>query len=320
MTKLITTAFALTLVSACADVSGGSDRGPTQPVTPPPDEQTETAVPEQIAGNLRSVDYQPDGDEARITLLYLDSGEVLQQYTRQTDFDVVGGGTVFDGRAVTGTSEFRAFTHQEGPNGRFVTVLVARSDDDAVQATVATDGGRLGYFFGGADYRQLTAYVAPESGLATYTGTYVGLINIKIRDDYVNVDTGLPEIAQSGRSSRTVGDVILYADFADNAVEGLIFNRAVENDAYELRDVVLRNTTVDANGSFVGEAQQRNPDPEVPGLQTIGVYGGVFGGNQASAVAGGMNIGGFDPDRTALTETGIFVLNCGVAEPTCRTP
>lgn len=318
MNKFIFAAMALAGLAACDAVAVIDDTAP--PVTAPPiEEPAPPPVPTAIAGTLVSVDYQPDADTARISFLVLDGSDVLQQLQRQPDFDVTGGGTVFGNRAVLGTVDYRAFTQQEGPNGRFVTMLVGRSPDNSLQATLASDGGRLGYFFAGADYRQLGDYTKPATGLATYRGTYAGLLNIKIQDSYVNVDTNLPQIAQAARPTRTVGDAVLYADFADNAVEGLIFNRVEEQGLYPLKDVILRNTRVDETGSFTGDAQQRDA-ADNPELQTIGAYGGVFGGTQAGSVAGGMNISDFEPDDPLLEENGIFILTCEAPNPVCGAP
>jgi len=324
MTRFIFAVTAAIAFSACAGVddggSGGGGGG--DPTTPTPPAGSTVVAPE-IASNLQSIEYRAADDELFVTLLFLDGTTVVQQYQREAALDIPGGTTGFsEPRDYVGSIDYRAFTQQNDANSRFVTALVGRSSDGSAQASVVTDGGQFGYFFGGASYEQIGTYTKPATGLATYHGSYAGLLNLKITDDFVDVNPNLPPIARPARSTRTVGDVIFRADFADNAVEGLIYNRVEENGAYGLNDILLKNTTTAANGSFVGEAQQRNlADPDDPTLQTIGTYGGVFGGNQASSVAGGINISGFDPDDPVIEEYGVFVLDiCGNTGPICGAP
>jgi hypothetical protein len=291
--------MAMAALGACEGTGGGGPGGGGNPGTPPP----VNGVPAAIAGDLDGAAFGA-GDETLTVQITLDSGVVNAVYNRDAAYDIPGVG---------GAPSYLAFTNQDDPLDRFGTGLAAQSADGAVQAVVVADGGQFTKFFGGATFRQSSTYTAPTTGLVSYAGTYAGLINVSTRDGTlpapgVNSDL-LPE-----RSGRVTGDVFLDASFADNSVNGAITNRQdVDELGFTLDTVFLIPTGIASDGTFGGEAQDREQSG-------VGSYAGIFGGNGATSVAGGLNLTGeFAGNVDNEVEFGIFVLNrCGTSgsEPT----
>jgi hypothetical protein len=142
---------------------------------------------------------------------------------------------------------------------------------------------------------------APESGLFTYAGDYVGVFS---PGDWANgSDTRPPEL-RPAEPWQVTGTIQINGDFAHGMVEGGIANRhlydqdgnqineivlndgdpTTEDDVLsttELRALVLRETTVGDNGSFLGNVEYYGaPD------QDYGDFAGAFGGRGATDVAG----------------------------------
>lgn len=145
-----------------------------------------------------------------------------------------------------------------------------------------------------------------------------------------------PELLVS--QARTVtGQVFINADFADNSVEGNIFERRISETelqgslgalpSQELPSLVFVATPISANGTFEGSVEYDVSDPRsnTPTSVAVGTYGGVFGGPNSDGVAGAVSLSEFDGvgDQLGLeneTERGIFVLDqCGqaVSSPIC---
>ena len=105
---------------------------------------------------------------------------------------------------------------------------------------------------------------------------------------------------------RTEGDVIFNADFTDMVVNGKVTNRIRLEDGFALDNVVMPATALAADGSFFGTTEYRN-------LETNGVYGGIFGGIDASDVAGLLVFNPYE-GNTDILEQGLFLLaKCGTA-------
>ena len=109
------------------------------------------------------------------------------------------------------------------------------------------------------------------------------------------------------QASRVTGQIFINADFADNAVNGGVYNRTNIDRNEALTDIALIVSDIDSTGRFLGTVELRGGDA------SIGSYGGTFGGLNASGVAGGIHLDGdFIENVQREEEFGIFVLTqCG---------
>ncbi|WP_439154893.1 thymidylate synthase [Yoonia sp.] len=294
--KIYAVAFAAAaLLSACDDVQSPTDVDPgtgtpVTPVTP-----AEGVAP-GIAANLQSVTFDPavPGSETLlVTLKSLDGDTLATPYQRNATDDLTG---------------YIAFTQQDDPLDRFATALAAASTDGTSQAVVVMDGGQFNRYFGGANYAQIGDYTAPESGLASYAGSYVGLLNVSPAPTPV---TGAPDVLLPERPGRVSGDIFFNVDFADNGVNGAIYNRSdVDGVGVTLGNVILVDGALAADGSFAGNAENES-------LSGIGTFAGVLGGTDASSMSGGVHLDGDFAGISSAEEYGIFVLSqCGTAGET----
>lgn len=115
--------------------------------------------------------------------------------------------------------------------------------------------------------------------------------------------------------AQIVGDIFINADFGQNSVSGGIENVEYYNvnpgyiatyGSIELPDMLLLTTTISDVGEFQGSVLN-------PALETIGVYGGTFGGIGATGVGGVLSLDGdWDPNIINEYQYGTFVLTqCG---------
>lgn len=233
---------------------------------------------------------------------------------------------------------YKAFVMQEDALDRLFFGLAASSADGSVNAVVAGDGGQFNYVYSGLKYERTGAYTPPVAtgegpgrGQVSYKGKYAGLLNGGgDQSEAIALPTGR-DFAESeipGQAARVTGDVFVNANFANNLVNGVVKNRnAVDifipsvttdpaspyfNDGsgLKLQDVVMTPTSIAANGTFEGTAEN-------PLKEKVGIFGGVFGGANASSIAGGINLEDVNTAAgikipTAL-ERGVFVLDqCGL--------
>ncbi|WP_322889763.1 MULTISPECIES: thymidylate synthase [unclassified Yoonia] len=294
---------AMAALTACDGVGGGDSGpggpgGPTDPGTPPPVND----VPAQIAGDLKAGTFNPADGGTMIVRITLDADVLDAVYTRNSDYDVPG---------------YLAFTTQDDPLDRFFTAFGRESSDGSVQAVLAADGGQFTKYFGGATYRQTSAYTAPSGGLASYAGDYVGTLNVGTREG--TLPSTAPAELRPLRSFRVSGQVFLNADFTDGSVNGAVYNRRLMDDAdgplgtpTPIETIFLIPAAVATNGSFSGVVENIAQD-------SLGSYAGIFGGTNASSVAGGIRLeGDFLTDFTNEEEYGIFVLDrCGTTPTIC---
>ncbi len=280
-------------------------------------EDTAVTVPAAVANDLTRLVYDPVAMTLTVEGITLDELPFSAVYTRKAALDRPG---------------YEAYTAQDDPLDRHSTAYVAQSrNEGAVRAGVVVTGGPRNRFFGGGYFERDGDYtppaVTPTTGLVTYAGDYLGLTNLRgDGGDLLAVPAGTPEELIPDQSAEITGDVVFQADFADNSVEGNIFNRVLVDTGTALPSIVLISTAIDANGTFTGtqiEYDQTNfdgtpfPAENVVGSD-IGDYAGVFGGTNASGVAGVLHLTQFDgPNDVALgtdaeEEYGVFVLDqCG---------
>ena len=273
-------AAALGACTAGSDVPGGPGGGGGG---------STDGIPEALSKNLNAAVYNPRNQTLTVELQSLDASPFTATYTRNAALDVNG---------------YEAYEVSETSRQRHFVALFKTSARGTVSAGVVADGGKNNRYFNGGIYSRVSLYTAPTSGLASYVGSYAGLIS------YNGGTTGVPPVRVSGKTEIT-------ADFSDSFIEGNVTNRKFEGGALPgrppLEDIALTVTPI-ADGTFAGTVEFIGaPD------QTIGDYGGTFGGNNASDVAG---ILVFDPisGNSGVHETGVFVLpRCGTAgdAPAC---
>lgn len=277
----------LALLAGCSGSSLGPDGGGGNGggTTPPPGAVT---VPEALAQNLRAATYDARRQTLTVDLRSLDTGDrVRGAYRRDASRDVAG---------------YTGFSAQENSSQRVFTGLFRRSPDGSLTAGVVGDGGQFRNYFSGGTYRRSGTFTMPARGLASYAGTYAGLLN------------GGPAVPGPGpgfdpqQALRTRGNVLINADFGNMTVNGGIRNRRIVETGAALSNQEFEATDIRANGTF-GDVMGPNAQEE------SGQYAGVFGGRNAAAVAG---IARFNPvqGNDDIIETGVFVLpKCAGGSP-----
>jgi hypothetical protein len=247
-------------------------------------------IPAALKGNLESVTYNPTGGAGgngalTAVIVPLDASPITATFDRDATLDTPG---------------FKAFTYRETSSNRLFVALFATSADGNTMGGV-TGSGQFTEMVWGVNYDS-DSFTKPSSGLASYRGDYAGVLN-----------TGAA-VAGPGtpfnpiQPHRVQGDVLLNADFTNDAVEGGIRNREIVDTGEDLDNVFLQITEINADGSFGGSVVFGDK-------QQAGTYGGVFGGNGATAVAVGIEIAP-DPNDADLLERGIFVAErCAPGDP-----
>ncbi len=290
MKRLWLTLAAFTVLSAC---SGGNPFATDTDTDTDPDEGT---IPEQIAGDLSGITYNPVTQTLTVRGISLDDTPYEAVYTRKPALDRGG---------------YEAYTVQEGSLQRHTTAYVR--DIGGTRAAVVMTGGQFEHYFGGAVYGRSGVYDPPVSnqpgGLVSYAGNYVGVLNGPgDGGDLLPVTPGTPNSVRPAQAAEVTGKVLVNADFTDNVVNGVVYDRdAPDYPQLTLSDLALAPADIDAEtGTFDGEV--------TIDLTAVGQYGGIFGGTDANAVAGALfaegHIDGVDNEE----ERGIFVL------PQCGTP
>lgn len=266
-----------------ADGFGGTGAGTaTDGGTTTDDTKTAEGIPAVLAQNVEKITYDANAQTLTVKLSGLDSNSSEATYNRNAALDVNG---------------YLAYDIQETSAQRRFVALVKQSARGTVMASVVSDTGQFNRYFGGGYYSRVDAYSIPASGLATYIGSYAGVMN---------------QSDGAGAPLRTQGSVTLNADFTDSLVNGAVTGRSTSAGT-ALDDIVLTAATIDANGEFLG-------DVEFTDLTGIGKYGGLFGGTDASDVAGVLVINPIAGEET-LWEHGAFVLpRCGTSGDAATCP
>ncbi|MEC7256778.1 MAG: thymidylate synthase [Pseudomonadota bacterium] len=277
-------------VSAC---SGGN------PFTTETDtEVPESGIPEVIAGDLSGISYDPVAQTLTVRGISLDETPFEATYRRRPGMDRGG---------------YEAYTAQDSSLDRHTTAYVR--DINGTRAAVVVTGGQFEHYFGGAVYGRNGAFDPPpveptaNNGLVSYAGTYVGLLNGPgDGGDLLPVSPGTPASVLPVEAGEVTGRVLINADFTDNVVNGVVFDRVyVDTPSLVLNDLALKPTDIDpSTGTFSGEVTIN--------LQNKGTYGGIFGGADSDAVAGALKATDHIDNVQNEEEFGIFVL------PRCGTP
>jgi len=291
---------AATVVSAC---SGGNpwledeDGGGTDPVGD---------IPAELLGDLDSFTYDPVAKTLVVSGVSLENRPYSVAYTRKPGLDVPG---------------YEAYTTQDGSLGRHATAYV--QERDGARAAIVVTGGQFGHYFGGSSYSRSGTYNPPTTattnGSVTYAGNYVGLLNVAgDGGDLEPVAPGTDIDIRPSQAAEVTGKVVINADFVDNQVNGVVYNRVIVDDAgidLSSQNIELAPTEILSDGTFTGDAVQT--------LNGVGTYGGIFGGPEASAVAGTLFAEDHITQINNVEEYGLFVLaQCGTAnaDPICNQP
>jgi hypothetical protein len=292
---------AMTIVAACGGGNPWVDDGGGGGTTPG------TGVPEALLGDLESFTYDPVAQTLIVSGISLDDTPFEATYTRRPGLDVPG---------------YEAYTAQDGSLDRHSTAFVR--ERDGTRAAIVVTGGQFDVYFGGSSYSRTGAFTPPTATtpggqLVTYAGSYVGLMNIAgDGGDLLPVTPGTPPDVLPVQAAEVTGNVLINADFADNQVNGVVYNRSIADGpsgGTSVQNIELAPAAILADGTFAGDAEQ--------GLVGVGAYGGVFGGTNASAVAGTLFVGDHVTGFTGIEERGLFVLaQCGTpsADPICTQP
>ncbi|MGJ8618602.1 MAG: thymidylate synthase [Sulfitobacter sp.] len=267
---------------------------------------TASAIPAVLAKDLESFTYNPTAGTLSIRGVSLDDGPFEDVYRRRPALDRGG---------------YQAYTAQDGSLDRHSTAYVR--DIRGTRAAIAVTGGQFTYFFAGGAYAN-TSYTAPvapgtpgDGGLVSYAGNYVGLLNTAgSSEDLAPVAGGTPPSFVPTQAAEVTGQILINASFSDGTVNGTITTRQItDSPATVVADLDLAPTSIAADGTFFGDT--------TVGLQKRGEYGGIFGGNGATEVAGVVHAKNHIAGITDIEEYGVFVLaQCGTpqADPVCNQP
>lgn len=292
--------MAMAVVSACGGGNPWVDDGDDGGDTPAP------AIPEKLLGDLESFSYDPVAQTLIVRGVTLDDKDFAAAYTRKPGLDVPG---------------YDAYTAQEKSLSPHSTAYVR--DINGTRAAIVVTGGQFQHYFGGSSYSRSGVYsppgTAPNNGIVLYAGNYVGLLNMGgDGGDLLPVAPGTPSDIRPAQNAEVTGKVLITADFTDNVLDGVVYGRVIPDaPAVDLssQNLVLAPTEIEANGTFVGDAEQNNV--------SVGTYGGVFGGQGATEVAGTLFVEGHMTGINGIEEYGLFVLSqCGTpnADAICNQP
>ena len=267
---------------------------------------TQNPIPEELAKNLHQIAYDPAAGTLTVEMTALDGPDVLATYTRNAALDVPG---------------YSAYTVQDDPLDRMFIALVTASNRGTVRAAAVGDGGQFNRFYNGGYYERTGAYSIPTAnpvtGLVSYAGQYAGVTNVDEPGgpNLLPIPPGTPPETIPGQPRRTQGEIFLNVSFSDSTINGTIYNRSFVGGG-ALESVTLIPATIDNNGEFLGAVEFFGD----PATGTIGNYGGIFGGTDASDVAGIVYLDDFIRTADFDNEVGIFVLpRCGTVgeSPIC---
>lgn len=296
--------ISLALIATLGACSGGNPFETGQVTDTDGSVDGDTGIPAALSQNLESFTYDPDQQTLTVVGIPSDRGVLDGVYTRKENLDRLG---------------YEAYTAQDGSLDRHVTAYVR--DIRGTRAAVVVTGGQFEETFAGGAYDGAD-YTAPESttedtGLVTYAGTYVGLLNGGGSDeDLLDVEAGTSPSVLSAQAAEVTGNIVITGDFADSSVSGVIYDRVivdVDSDGFDdpasadplaIIDIALDATDIASDGTFSGVATQDD--------SAVGDYGGIFGGTGATEVAGIVSVAGHVSGYSGIEEDGVFVLSqCG---------
>lgn len=267
---------------------------------------TDPIVPETISGDLSAFTYDPDAQTLTVSGVNQDDTPFSAVYSRRPKLDVPG---------------YEAYAVQESSLSRHNTAYIR--ERDGTRAIIVVSGGQFNYYFGGSSYNRDGAFDPPVTsgpgGLVSYAGSYVGLLNgAGDGGDLLPVDPTTPDDIRPRQAAEVVGSIFIGADFVDNTVSGVIYDREIVDYGIALENMDMEPTAIDTDGTFTGNITQTGTT-----VVDRGDYGGIFGGDDASAVAGTLFVSDHIASIDGEEEYGLFVLSqCGTpnADPVCNQP
>jgi len=306
---------ALAALAACGNNNSSPNpvngNDPGAPAADPIDGVEQLTIPEELAINVTGIgfsDNDPDNpldDVLTVEGLGQDNAPFTAVYTRNPALDVEG---------------YSAFSSQDDRLDRMYVAIAGEGPRGEVRAGSVADGGQFNRFFLGNFYERRGRFTRPDvterNGLVSYAGLYAGVTNLGDldQDQRLPLETDDPIETAPQQPRQTTGKVFLNVDFADNQVNGTIYDRQF-TDGKSLASLDLINAELNENGEFIGEVEFSG-SPETGGQ---GSYGGILGGENASAVAGVIALDNIfnpeegDPEDSDFDrEVGTFVLpRCG---------
>lgn len=324
MTRILAMLIALAMLSAC-DSGGGSGDNPISRGADEEEDDDDTGgsggtddevatgrIPDGIAQNVEAVSFDPATNTLLVSGIAFDDTPYEALYTRAPGLDRNG---------------FQAYTVQGNALSRHATAYLNTTSTGATATVVATGGPRNEYFTG-SYYETTGTFTAPDvsqpGGEVAYVGNYVGLLNTDgSGEDLLPVDPNTPAELIPGQAAEVTGLVFVEADFADNRVEGNIYDREITDSGQSLPSLVMVETEITDAGTFTGtvEYDLRQSDPDWQGIddQVNGTYAGEFDGENAQSIVGGVQLDNIDGPSNQLgfqneLEWGAFTLEqCGTA-------
>ena len=323
MSAFRTSVMACLLVAACdgnplTGGTGGGTGGTTGGTTP-----------KEVARDMNAFSY--NAGVLKIDMQGVSSSGKLATFTRAAGMDVP---------STNGNPGYEAYIYQDTALTRSYLAYVATNERGNLVAVTGSDGGQFNEHNAGGQFVQLTAFTrpatadAPESGLFSYAGSYVGTFT---PGEYADGSDPRPPELRPAEPWIVKGTIQVNGDFAHSAVEGGITERQLFDqagnqvtsmviddgdptttdqviDTTALQALVLRETAIADNGTFLGNVEYFGaPDGDQ------GDYAGAFGGSGATDVAGVLwvhPIGG----NPGIWEHGVFNLpRCDMAgsSPLC---
>lgn len=327
--------LALVLLAAC----DGNPLG-TKVVTDPdpdPDPVGPATGASNVVQDLRGFRY--DGTTLEIDMAGVSSSGAFGTFRRRPTMDLPPHGT---------QPAYLAYEFQETNLTRSYLAYVAENERDTLVAVASADGGQFNEHNGGGGWVRVTGYTrpaisdspsptpGPEQGTFSYYGSYAGVFvpgptdpegpprpdPLQPQEPFgvrgviqVNAQfeaSGSGEVVEGGITERTLHD----RDGNQVTSFGLVDDEGnvTTIDTTTLPDLVLRETEISDNGTFLGDVEFLGS----PG-SSVGSFDGAFGGNGASDVAGVIWINPIQ-NENGIFEYGVFNLpRCDLAgaSPIC---
>jgi hypothetical protein len=254
-------------------------------------------------GDMRA--FRFSGGVLEIDMQGVSSSGEFGEFVRRPAMDIASPGPGLPG--------LLAYEFQETALTRSYLAYVATNARNSIVATASADGGQFNERNGGGGWLRTDVYTrptvpsgttgtpGPETGTFSYIGSYAGVFvpgpaeagnprppslrpgepwgvrgTIQINAQFEPTGSGNAEVVEGGISSREL------FDRDGNVIPAILVDTTTIGDDEELlEDLVLRETTIDSTGQFLGTVEfEGSPNTG------IGSYAGAFAGTAASDVAG----------------------------------
>lgn len=327
---------AMLVVAGCGGNPFTTVVDPVDPVDP--DNPVPASGNENVVQDLRGFAY--DGSTLSIDMAGVSSSGQYGRFKRRPAMDVPKHGS---------HPRYLAYEFQETNMTRSYLAYVAENQRESLLAVASADGGQFNEQNGGGGWVRLTGYSRPrvssspsaegtEAGTFSYYGSYAGVFNpgpadpegaprpdplvpgepmgvrgvIQVNAQFTNTSSGDPEVVEGEITNRTLhdrdGTRITSIQLGDGS------GGVTSIDTRFLQGLVLRETAITENGTFLGDVEYAGSPDKVAGQ-----YDGAFGGTGASDVAGVIWVTPID-GQTGIHEYGVFNLpRCDLAgaSPIC---